>query len=75
MVKEGFFWSLLIKHIIIRLSLMKEPLPSGSFEPQGIDLEKESEVSWLFRKICVFLRVRAPKAQSYCYAITIFAVS
>ena len=75
MVREAFFWCLLIKHIVIRLSLMKEPSPSGSFEPQGINMEKESEVFWLFGKISVFLRVKVSKTRWYCYAIASFAVS
>lgn len=72
-VREAFFWSLLTKHVIIRLSLMKKPLPPGSFKPQEIDMEKESEVFWLFGKI--FLRVRVSKIRWYCYAFASFAVS
>lgn len=74
-VREAFFWSLLTKHIIIRLSLMKNPPPApGSFKPQGIDMEKKSEVFWLFGKIFLFLRVRVSKIRWYCYAIASFAV-
>lgn len=75
MVREAFFWSLLIKHIVIRISLMKEPPPPRSFEPQGINMEKEPEVFWLFGKIAVLRRGRVSKTQWYCYAIASFAVS
>lgn len=59
MAREAFFSYLLIKHIIIRLSLMKEPPLSRSLEPERISMEKESEVFWLFGTITVFLRVSA----------------
>lgn len=73
MVREVVFLvSLLLKHIII---LMKESLPPGSFWPQGINMEKESEGFWLFGKISVFLRVRVSKTPRYCYAIASFAAS
>lgn len=61
MATEAFFWYLLMKHVIIGLSLMKEPPLSGSLKPEGLNREKESEVFWLFGTITVFLRVRVSK--------------
>lgn len=48
MVREALLLSLLIKNIIIRFFLMKQPLPAGSFELHGIGMEKESAVPWFF---------------------------
>lgn len=58
MARETFFWYLLMKQVIIRLSLMKEPPLSDSLKPEGINMEEECEVFWLFGTITVFSRVQ-----------------
>lgn len=47
-----------MKQVIIRLSLMKEPPLSDSLKPEGINMEEECEVFWLFGTITVFSRVQ-----------------
>lgn len=75
MVREAFFWYLVMKNIIIKLSLMKEPPPSDSLNPEGMNMEKESEVFRLFGTITVFLGVRVSKTRWYCHSIGSFALS